>query len=410
MNRAVAAGRGDPIGATARASTMDRLAAIAAGLAVPALVSGRATMAVLCAVAFAGTLAAPGAWAAVRALGRAWRGLPGRAVMVLLGAWLVSTILSFDPWVSLQVWARMAVFVPGAVLLGLALAADRARLDLALRTLVAGSAVAAALALAGSTVWPDALAFAHGKAPGWNAHEAAAEVKGFGSALACLMPMVLWAGWHLGGLWRAAALAFQPLALVAMIVADSEAGLAGAALAGAVLAVATLWRAGALIPLVAIVVGGAAGAILAGLGPLADAFAAIDPHRAAIWRAALSYLPAAPVLGHGLDVINLLPGADALVAEFNQARIPSHPHDWAIEVLVESGVVGLGALLVALGALAWSFARAGAFAGAAGLALMAAFWGSGLVNFSVWAAWWQGVFLLLGALAMAGAAPAGRKP
>jgi O-antigen ligase len=158
------------------------------------------------------------------------------------------------------------------------------------------------------------------------------------------------------------------------------------------------------------VVGGAAGAILAGLGPLADAFAAIDPHRAAIWRAALSYLPAAPVLGHGLDVINLLPGADALVAEFNQARIPSHPHDWAIEVLVESGVVGLGALLVALGALAWSFARAGAFAGAAGLALMAAFWGSGLVNFSVWAAWWQGVFLLLGALAMAGAAPAGRKP
>jgi len=385
---------------------MDRIAAVAAGLAVPALVSGRVTMAVLCALALAGTLAAPGARAAGRALVRAWRGLLGLAVTVLLGAWLAATALSFDPWASLQVWARMAVFVPATVLLGLALAADGARLDLTLRALVAGSVVAATLALVGSTLWPDALALARGKAPEWTAHDAAAAVKGFGSALACLMPMVLWAGWHLGGLWRVTALAFQPLALAAMVVADSDAGLAGAALAGAVLAMAALWRAGALILVVAVGAGGAAAAILVGLGPLAEAFATVDPHRAAIWQAALSYLPGAPVLGHGLDVVNLLPGADPVVPAFNQARIPSHPHDWAVEVLVETGVVGFGALLAALGALAWSFARAGRFAGAGGLALMAAFWGSGLVNFSVWVAWWQGVFLLLGAFAMAGAAPA----
>jgi hypothetical protein len=34
-------------------------------------------------------------------------------------------------------------------------------------------------------------------------------------------------------------------------------------------------------------------------------------------------------------------------------------------------------------------------AGWAGLALMGAFWGSALGNFSIWSAWWQVTFLLL---------------
>lgn len=377
-------------------SGLARFAAACAGVAVPALVSGRATMAALCVVALSALIAAPGARAALVATAAGARSTLGVALTAVFAAWLVSVGLSFDPWASLQVWARMVAFVAAAAFVARRCAADRLVLDQACKALVASGVIAAVLALVGSTVLPDLVAVVRGHAPGWRAYEAAQAVKGFGSALACLMPVALWAGGRLGGRWRLAGFAFQPLAIGAMIAASSEAGLAGAGLAGAVLAAA--WLAHGRVAVQAgvaliVVVGGAAGAILAGAGPLAPGFAALDPHRQAIWANALGYLPEAPVFGQGLDVVNLLPGADEVVPEFNQARIPSHPHDWAIEVLVETGIVGFAAALAALAVLAFRLARLGA-PGTAGLALMAAFWGSGLVNFSLWAAWWQATFLI----------------
>jgi hypothetical protein len=43
-------------------------------------------------------------------------------------------------------------------------------------------------------------------------------------------------------------------------------------------------------------------------------------------------------------------------------------------------------------------------AGASGIALFGAFWGSSLLNFSLWAAWWQITFAVLGAIVLAGTA------
>lgn len=380
---------------------------MAAGLAVPALVSGRATMAVLGAMALAAVLATPGLGVATGMLGRAARSAPGLALAALLGAWLVSVVLSFDPWVSFQVWVRVPLLVGAAGLIACRLAAGP--IDLAAKALIAGTALAAALALAGATVAPDLIALVRAKAPGWAAHDAAAALKGFGSALACLMPVALWFGRRAGGAWRLAGLAVQPLAIGAMIAVDSRAGLAGAALALLTVATGAASRRLAVALVMAIVAGGAAVAILAGAGPLGAPFAMLDPHRAAIWRAALAYLPGAPVFGHGPDVINLLPGADVLVPGFGQARIPSHPHDWAVEVLVETGAVGLILLLAVLVLVVARLGRLEPGAARAGLGLMAAFWGSGLVNFSLWAAWWQGVLLLPLALVLA-AGTTGRTP
>ncbi len=385
----------------------ERIAAVAVGLAVPALVSGRATMAASCLIALAAFGIAPGLGAAIKAV-RA-RGPLGAALGVLGAVWLAATILSFDPWASFQIWARMVVFVVAAAVLAQRLAAAAHAAALARRSLVVGALAAVLIALVGATAVPDVLAIVRGHAPGWSQGDAALAVKGFGSALACLMPVVLWAGLAERGL-RLAALAFQPLAVAAMAVASSHAGLAGAALGLIVLAVARASGRWAAALVLGIVVIGAAGAILAGLGPLGPAFAAIDPHRQAIWTAALGYYPQAPLIGHGIDVVNRLPGADVVVPAFNQARIPSHPHDWAIEVLVETGALGLAALVVVLAVLALRLARLERRAGAAGLALMAAFWGSGLFNFSMWAAWWQGALLIPLALVWAAGRPDQGRP
>ena len=79
------------------------------------------------------------------------------------------------------------------------------------------------------------------------------------------------------------------------------------------------------------------------------------------------------------------------------AFIPSHPHNWLLEVFLETGVFGLAFLLGALALLLRLWLRIGVVSpgtSATGVALSVAFWSSSVLNFSIWAAWWQGVFLL----------------
>jgi len=97
-----------------------------------------------------------------------------------------------------------------------------------------------------------------------------------------------------------------------------------------------------------------------------------------------------------------------VVTQFNQAFIPGHPHSWFIEMFLETGALGLLALIVALGALLWRWVDVAARApveAAIGIAVFAGFWVSSMLNFSIWSAWWQGVFLVLTAIVLA-AAPA----
>ena len=43
-----------------------------------------------------------------------------------------------------------------------------------------------------------------------------------------------------------------------------------------------------------------------------------------------------------------MPGAQVIVAQFNQAFIPGHPHSWFLEVFLETGALGLFALVTSL--------------------------------------------------------------
>ena len=86
--------------------------------------------------------------------------------------------------------------------------------------------------------------------------------------------------------------------------------------------------------------------------------------------------------------------------------IPGHPHDWPVEILAETGVVGLAPLLGLVAMLFVGLARDYIAtrdpAVLAGLAVNTGYWASGLFSFSFWSAWWQTAFMVLFALCLAG--------
>ncbi|MBR45412.1 MAG: hypothetical protein CMM31_02805, partial [Rhodospirillaceae bacterium] len=256
--------------------------------------------------------------------------------------------------------------------------------------------------------------------------------KYYGSALACLAPVVMWAGARLGGHWLYAGLLHLVAALAIILAVDSLAGLLGlvAGLAvGGIVYVCQRWQvlrgraAGLLLILLAVLLVAAVAWTMSRLpappapGRIADGVYAgpvetglpislVDAHRQYIWGFSFDKALEAPYFGHGIDVSNYLPGASVLVEKFNQTLIPSHPHSWLLEIFLETGAFGLAAMLAALALLLRRWLRVGGtspITAAAGIAVFVAFWSSSMLNFSIWAAWWQGVFLVLTAILLAAA-------
>ena len=124
----------------------------------------------------------------------------------------------------------------------------------------------------------------------------------------------------------------------------------------------------------------------------------LDFHRQHIWAFTLDAALNSPIIGHGINVSNYLPGADIIISQFNQAFIPGHPHNWFLEVFLETGSIGLLALIAALLILLINWARLSKkelFSSTVGISIFASFWASSMLNFSIWASWWQAVFLIL---------------
>ena len=130
----------------------------------------------------------------------------------------------------------------------------------------------------------------------------------------------------------------------------------------------------------------------------------IDPHRQVIWKFIMERFVERPFTGFGINTINLIPGADQIIPSIGGTYISSHPHNWIIEVLAETGVFGLFFMLVVLLILTRNivitYIRDRAPSVMALAALGAAFLTSNLFNFSFWSSWWQLSFLSLFAMAL----------
>jgi O-antigen ligase len=344
------------------------------------------------------------------------RGAVPVAALALLG-WLgVSALWSIEPWRAAELALRLAGFVLLGAMAARAMAlTPPAALRLVAPALVLGVALGAALALGDGLSGHAVRAWVRGldEIP-WN--------MGFGakpaiSLLALLLPLAVFGA----GLRWLLAMALAGLALAAALVVPAE---------GARLALLAALAAGVLAlrlgPWVARGLGvGLAGAILAApwlVGaalswqPNLERLPLSAAHRVITWEFAAARIAERPVLGWGGEASRSLPGADALIPEAVLERhglnapftrlyfrvtegrmLQLHPHNMALQLWLELGVVGalLGAsLAVAAGLALAAHGPAGAGAFAAGIV-------TAMTGYGVWQEWWIGLVLVAAAVLVA---------
>lgn len=393
------------------------------GAGVPLLVSGQSTEAVLLVLGLVLALATPARGALLLGLAETLKSPLGLACAVMLLAWLPSVGLSLSPMQSLPIWGRSIGLMLAAALIATFLARSPLAREIASKTLVIGALACAALLLIGLVGGSPFFALFRGLP--FRPFDVGLFLKYYASVAACLAPVVLFAGSRLGGVWWRASWLYPLLALAVVLVLGSGAALLG--LVAATVVGSLVWLAG--VPRLRwSSLGGLALLVALGLAFIGYLFAQapspppaeaivegrydgpletplplwlVDAHRQQIWGFSLDKALERPWFGFGLDRSNYVPGADLMLVKFNQAIVPAHPHNWLIEVLLDSGFVGLAAIIGVLGVLAWRWrriARQDRALGAAGFGLIAAFFASSLLNFSFWTTWWQTVFLVLSAI------------
>jgi len=404
--------------------------AISMGIAVPAAVFGKAVLGVALVPAVAVVLMALVRSRFRQMVLRAALGPTGLAFALFCGVALISVLTSEHTLKSLEAWARTAAFM----LFGLAathmLATDRNALDLARRGLLLATIVALAYVVVAIFVTEAVLALI---ALGTEIRQPLSlNFKWFASAVVCLAPVALWAASGPGLLLKALRLGLLVLAAMAIWLDGREISraailgiVAAAVLLGVVGLVGRLSRRARALAVAGLLASAIASATavtvslpkVQGDGPLQFGIpeSLVDGHRQIIWAFTVDATKQNPVFGHGPNSINMIEGANERIPRFlakslrgRATFLPSHPHNWIYEIASETGLVGLVALCIGLVLLlrrAMILALNGSRAGWAVVALFGAFWGSSLVNFSIWSAWWQLTFIVLLSILMAAASP-----
>lgn len=339
------------------------------------------------------------------------------AVAVTLGWWVLSAVFSVDPAGSFEVIVRVILFALAFCIVIQAAAELRGASDAAQSAFVYGLAAVGTLAVVALTVDTSLLRLFK---PLSTAPIAPHDMfNSYKSSLAIALPVVAWIAWRRPQTWiRIAALIALGTGMALILGLKGQVSYAAlGGFIGAIGAIALLFLAGRLnragrgiliaVFLVAAFAGGVA--VLSKLpeAPISEAvrddppLPAVDVHRQAIWGFVFGKALEAPILGHGINAIDKVPGAKVEVLDFNQEYVPAHPHNWFLEILSETGFPGLllfaAAVLLSMIAVA-RLALQGRRGGWAAIAVMGAFWTSSLANFSIWAAWWQIAYLAILAL------------
>lgn len=334
----------------------------------------------------------------------------GRALIALFAAWLLSSLDSLNLTKSISTWARMIGYL-GLVFIIFQAFRDRAGLAAKYKqaSLLFSMIVLIYIALV-FWVWPG-LFVPIELIKGYEISPYGF-FKANGSAIVVFLPFLVWAGVSLGGIWKPVAVGIVVLSGVQIYSSGNEMSLAGmAGLLGAGCAIAFAYaaisvpkRAAHLIWIVAFIAAAGAmwrvGVLLPAppfIDQTPDTLPFVDPHRELIWGFVLNAHESAPFFGVGPNSINFFPGANVVIGALNQEFVPSHPHNWILEILSETGWIGFGLLAVCI-FLTLRLAIRGMYIDrGAALAIIGssgAYWISGLVNFSFWSSWWQVTYLL----------------
>jgi len=119
----------------------------------------------------------------------------------------------------------------------------------------------------------------------------------------------------------------------------------------------------------------------------------IDAHRQYIWSFSIKNFLNKPVLGHGPDTSNFIEGSQKIInSKYTGTMpfIPSHPHNFILELLLDIGFLGFVSFLFFVIYYNFEIYKKINLKGKYLLVLFFFyFWGSSLVNFSFWLGWWQ---------------------
>jgi len=404
-------------------SSSTKLVAVLTGIAVPCLIFGKVVMALPLVLAVLLLLSHP-------ERGQYWRSLVdqirtpiGMMVIVTLVLWLPSMVISPFPLRSMDAWIRVPLFIGFIVFITAMLSERQKALTFALQALIFSSAVATLFTLSSLTFLPEALSFV--RLSGWSplpydGFRPPSILKPYASLAVLMIPVLVWGGWSVGGRWwgLAAVVVVGLLACVALTYNRSAmAGLMAIMVIGVGVVMVKLRNATVTSGLFAVV----AIAILAMVLWLQSnrtihvppegvttvlPYWLLDYQRQMIWSLAIDIGMRSPWFGNGINVVNLLPGADLKLPAGDLNVIPAHPHNWLVEVFAETGAVGAFALLISVFMfclkLASDFLKSGDTAFLAALLVNVGYWGTGLLNTSFWSAWWQISYLLMTAFCLAG--------
>jgi len=394
--------------------------AVLAGIAIPALVFGRAVFAVIVALAGLAVI-----FSSLRPL--AWRGLleqanrwTGRLVLLTLGIWLISAFVQSPfPLKSAEAAVRTVAFLALGIMIFEALKRNSGLADISLNIFIASAFVFSVLAIAAMTYLPELFWLMRLK--GWIGTPLQNELKSFSSLAVLTVPLLAYGAYTRRGGWRAASIISLLIFLVLVWITYNRATMAGLLGVVSALSIAAMLRGrslwskyGPTVVLLAAIAGLAYWLRLDRIyyalqSPQSDwlfPIWLIDFQRQAIWTYTLEIFQHAPWFGVGANTINFVPGASTQIpGTYGLHAIPSHPHNWGLEVLAETGVLGLlglcGTVIATVFQLLKRYRASGNFAVLTAIMIMGGFWVSGLFNYSFWSAWWQVSFFLSVAIALA---------
>ena len=393
--------------------------AVLTGLAIPNLVFGRAVFAITASLALLALLISPlrtNSWSALVCQARSPIGL---FIGLIILSWSVSALASEFPIRALEASLRTGIFLGAAVLFYAALLEDRALATRCLKTLVVLTIVGTSFALIASTIFPEiywALRF-----KGMRTMPLQTEFKGYSALIVLITPLLLIGFWRFSTWWRiASAVGIIQFAAITWM-SSNRSAIAGLLFMAMTLSVAQIFRpayrrraAGIACGFMTILVGVIVWLYTSRLqiatsrAPEGDWLFPvwlIDFQRQTVWSFTLNIWERAPWFGVGPNTINFSPGANTPMPGDEKLHIiPGHPHNWVVELLAETGSIGFLILAATIGCISYLwmrwYARSGDIAVMSALLIFAGYWGSGLFNFSYWAAWWQFSLFMACAIAL----------
>ena len=342
----------------------------------------------------------------------------GKLILFTFLMWLPSVFISSQPIRSFEAIMRTLAFIAVASVFCSSLKANPLLLDLSLQAFTGMAFISVIFALSTMMFIPELFWVLRLK--GWQSEEIFTSLKGFSNLTVMVLPLLILVANRLSGFWKTVAIITFFGFLCVMWENYNRSAIAG--LLASTIAVGFLYflryktdKAGLLgffsIALALTIVIGWLWVNRGGLPELIEIAATspkdrwafplwlVDFERQVIWESAVKFGLVSPWFGIGPNTINFVPGADSTIVNTNNLHIiPSHPHNWVIEVFAETGIFGLCALIGTVSFSVFkaisSWYRQSNMGFIIAIGVMAGYWGSGLFNFSYWSAWWQMSFFL----------------